>query len=59
MKELHPSLWMNNHMKAHSFFVNASGILSTSPAIIVDNIPQMEESMFTQLELQLNLENQA
>jgi hypothetical protein len=39
--------------------VNASGILSTSPAIIVDNIPQMEESMFTQLELQLNLENQA
>jgi hypothetical protein len=59
MKELHPSLWMNNHMKAHSFFVNASGILSTSPAIIVENIPQMEESMFTQLELQWNLENQA
>lgn len=60
MKELHPSLWMNNHMKAHSFFVNASGILSTSSSIIVDNNQQIEEeSMFTQLELQWNLENQA
>jgi len=51
MKELHPSNWMNQHMKAHQFFVNASGILSTSSPIIVDNIQQLEESPFQQLEL--------
>lgn len=27
MKEIHPSLWMHNHQRAHSFFVNAAGIL--------------------------------
>jgi len=27
MKEVHPSLWMNNHIDAHSFFVNSSNIL--------------------------------
>jgi hypothetical protein len=27
MKETHPSLWMDNHMSAHSFFVNEAGIL--------------------------------
>lgn len=26
MKELHPSIRMNNHIKAHNFFVNESGI---------------------------------
>jgi hypothetical protein len=26
MKELHPSIRMNNHIKAHSFFVNESGV---------------------------------
>jgi len=29
MKEVHPSLWMENHMDAHSFFVNEAGILVT------------------------------
>ena len=33
MKEIHPSLWMENHMKAHKFFVNESGIL-VSPITI-------------------------
>ena len=28
MKEIHPSLWMENHQRAHSFFVNESGILT-------------------------------
>jgi hypothetical protein len=51
MKETHPSNWMNQHMKAHQFFVNESGILSTSFPIIVDNTPQIEEIPFTQLEL--------
>jgi len=27
MRELHPSLWMNSHLKAHSFFVSESGII--------------------------------
>jgi len=26
MKELHPSIRMNNHIKAHNFFVNESGV---------------------------------
>jgi hypothetical protein len=28
MKEVHPSLWMNNHIEAHSFFLDAAGIVS-------------------------------
>lgn len=27
MKEVHPSLWMENHIAAHNFFVNESGLL--------------------------------
>ena len=27
MKDIHPSLWMENHMNAHRFFTNAAGIL--------------------------------
>jgi len=27
MKEIHPSLWMQNHQAAHKFFVNEAGIL--------------------------------
>ncbi len=30
MKEVHPSLWMRNHINAHSFFVNESGVLVSS-----------------------------
>ena len=30
MKEIHPSLWMQNHQRAHSFFVNEAGILVNS-----------------------------
>jgi hypothetical protein len=32
MKEIHPTLWMKNHIKAHEFFVNESGVL-------VGNVP--------------------
>ena len=35
MKELHPSLWMNSHMKAHSFFVNQGGLIVPSSEISV------------------------
>jgi len=43
MKEVHPSLWMRNHINAHSFFVNAAGINVLTP--VVEEIP------FTQLEM--------
>ena len=46
MKELHPSLWMNNHIDVHSFFVNASGILVSPTKIEVPT-----EGMLQQLEL--------
>jgi hypothetical protein len=46
MKELHPSLWMNNHMKAHSFFVKESGLFVPSSEITVP-----EEGALQQLEL--------
>ena len=48
MKEIHPSLWMNNHINAHSFFVNEGGILvsSMNKEIVVE-----EPSIFTQLEM--------
>ena len=29
MREIHPSLWMNNHIKAHNFFVNEMGELNS------------------------------
>lgn len=44
MKEVHPSLWMRNHINAHSFFVNAAGINVPTPAVV-------EEIPFTQLEM--------
>lgn len=37
MRETHPSLWMDNHIKAHNFFVNECGIL-------VGETPMIEES---------------
>ena len=45
MKETHPSFWMDNHMNAHRFFVNESGIL-TQP---------MPEVVKPEALLQLNL----
>ena len=52
MKETHPSLWMNRHINAHSFFVNAAGIIvNTSKA--VDIITEIAEpSPFVQLEME-------
>jgi len=35
MKDIHPTLWMENHMKAHKFFVNESGLMVPSVSIIV------------------------
>lgn len=30
MKEIHPTLWMQNHQRAHNFFVNESGVFVNS-----------------------------
>jgi len=37
LKQTHPSFWMTNHIKAHNFFVNASGILVPNTEIHVPN----------------------
>jgi hypothetical protein len=34
MREVHPTLWMDNHIKAHNFFVNESGILVAPPQMV-------------------------
>jgi hypothetical protein len=47
MKETHPSLWMNNHIKAHEFFVTESGILVDSMnKEIVEPTPILQLEMF-------------
>jgi hypothetical protein len=44
MKEVHPSLWMRNHINAHAFFVNESGIMVTPTEIqAVPTIMQLEQ----------------
>lgn len=48
MKEVHPTLWMKNHIDAHNFFVNESGIIVSS---LNKEIIPVEQSNFTQLEL--------
>ena len=57
MREIHPTLWMRNHIKAHEFFVNESGILVAPPQMI-DIIEVEAEEMiaepgvpFTQLSM--------
>jgi hypothetical protein len=44
MKEIHPTLWMNNHIKAHSFFTKASGI-------IIPKAPEFEMPIVNQLDM--------
>jgi len=39
MKEVHPSLWMGNHIDAHAFFADAAGIESKS---IIKTASQLE-----------------
>lgn len=34
-KELHPSLWMNSHLKMHSFFTAESGIIVPAKQVLV------------------------
>lgn len=40
MKEVHPSLWMQNHIDAHKFFVDAAGITYPEIEVVpIDFIP--------------------
>ena len=38
MKQIHPTLWMENHMKAHTFFNSLSGIAPRNIEIALPNI---------------------
>ena len=50
MKEIHPSLWMNNHIDAHNFFVNAAGeIKSTVVNIGFEPAGNRQLTIFDQL----------
>lgn len=35
MRDIHPTLWMENHIKAHDFFVRESGIIVPNAGIVV------------------------
>lgn len=35
MKEVHPSLWMENHVKAHKFFTKEAGIIDINAEIVI------------------------
>ena len=43
LKEVHPSLWMQSHMKAHSFFVNEGGLLVPNAEIHVPEPGEPEQ----------------
>jgi hypothetical protein len=45
MKEIHPSLWMENHIDAHRWFVNEAGSLTGTTSIIVPT-PVIEMANF-------------
>lgn len=47
MKEVHPRLWMDNHISAHTFFVNELGVL-VEPLIKKDfiNSPHLQLEIF-------------
>lgn len=47
MKEVHPSLWMNNHIEAHDFFVNASGELRSAGIMTQSASPAPEKRQLT------------
>ena len=46
MKETHPSLWMDNHMSAHRFFVNESGILTQPMPTMVQPEALLQLNLF-------------
>lgn len=51
MKGLHPSLWLEQHMEAHSWFVGEMGMLTRSTSIVVPDVPAFETRNF---EIEMN-----
>jgi hypothetical protein len=48
MRETHPSFWINDHIKAHKFFVNAAGIIIPTENPILETLLETAESNFGQ-----------
>jgi hypothetical protein len=46
MKEIHPSLWMENHIDAHRWFVNEAGTLAGTTTSIMVPTPVIEMANF-------------
>lgn len=42
LKDVHPSLWMKNHIDAHNFFTAESKIISITSKIIIPDVKQLE-----------------
>ena len=42
MKQVHPSLWMNNHIDAHSFFTGAADIITSKQELVIPTGNQLE-----------------
>jgi hypothetical protein len=53
MRQSHPSLWMDNHIKAHNFFVNQLGELVPSAIQSMEaiEVPVEEVSGYSQLSM--------
>ena len=51
MKETHPRFWINDHMKAHKFFVNESGVILPAPPQTINLIDQPEDTPLGFLQL--------
>jgi hypothetical protein len=52
MKEVHPTLWMGNHVDAHDFFVNASGEIKSKSVNISfeESTTRRQLTIFDQIE---------
>lgn len=51
MRETHPRFWINDHMKAHKFFVNESGVILPAPPQTINLIDQPEDTPLGFLQL--------
>lgn len=50
MKGLHPSLWLEQHMEAHKWFVGECGNLMKTTSIVVPETPMMNETRIFEIE---------
>lgn len=55
LRQLHPSLWMNSHLAAHSFFSNEAGIIVNKPQPVLvlangEEVPENQMNIFDVIE---------